>query len=152
MGLRVSCGRWVQLFGCLGRGLRRRGGAGRGSAGGALEPREATLRGFQNYVSKVEARKQEGLSRGAYLWIDELPELERTRAYAKLKQGGVEMRRLGKDDGKGAGGMMHDWEGMVFIPGAKLEQVLAVLQDYNKHSVHYAPDVEKANIESREGD
>jgi hypothetical protein len=74
----------------------------------------------------------------------------------KLKQGGVEMRRLGRDDGEGTakipGGMIHDWEGMVFIPGAKLDQVLAVLQDYNKHSAYYAPDVESAKIESREGD
>jgi hypothetical protein len=107
-------------------------------------------------VSKVEAGNKERLSEGAFLWIDELPGPERTRAYEKLKQGGVEMRRLGKDDEEGArkipGGMIHDWEGMVFIPGVKLDQVLAVLQDYNKHSQYYAPDVESARIESREGD
>jgi hypothetical protein len=119
-------------------------------------PREGTLHGYQDYVSRVEARNREGLSRGAFLWIDELAEPERTRAYERLKQGGVEMRRLRKDDGEGAGqipgGMVHDWEGMVFIPGVKLEQVLGVLQDYNKHSRYYAPDVERANIESRDGD
>jgi len=119
-------------------------------------PREGTLRGYQDYVSRVEARNREGLSQGTFLWIDELPEPERTRAYEKLKQGGVEMRRLGKDDEAGArkipGGMIHDWEGMVFIPGAKLEQVVGVLQDYNKHSQYYGPDLESAKIESREGD
>ena len=150
--LLAPAGRWRHLLSWFLMGLLSIGGVASEASAGMPEPREATLRGFHNYVSKVEARNQEGLSRGAYLWIDELPELERTRAYAKLKQGGVEMRRLGKDDGKGAGGMIHDWEGMVFIPGAKLDQVLAVLQDYNKHSVYYAPDVEKAKIESREGD
>jgi hypothetical protein len=119
-------------------------------------PREATVKGFRDYVSKVEAGNKEGLSKGAFLWIDEMPEPERTRAYEKLKQGGVEMRRLGKDEEEGArkipGGMIHDWEGMVFIPGVKLDQVLSVLQDYNKHSQYYAPDVESAKIESREGD
>jgi hypothetical protein len=51
-----------------------------------------------------------------------------------------------------SGGMIHDWEGAIFIPGVKLEQVLSVLQDYNKQSVYYAPDVESAKIETRDGD
>jgi hypothetical protein len=154
--LLVPAGRWRHLLSWFLMSLLSTGGAASEAPGGVREPREATLDGFHNYVSRVEARNQEGLRHGAYLWIDELPEPERARAYAKLKQGGVEMRRLGKDDGEGAakipGGMIHDWEGLVFIPSAKLDQVLAVLQDYNKHSVYYAPDVESAKIESREGD
>jgi hypothetical protein len=120
------------------------------------ELREATLRGYSDYVAKVEARNQEGLSRGAFLWIDELPEQERTRAYENLKQGSVQLRRVGNADGEGAtkipGGRIHDWEGMIFIPGAKLDRVVHVLQDYNNHAAYYAPDVERAKIESREGD
>jgi hypothetical protein len=126
------------------------------ASAGPHEPRGETLRGYRDYVAKVETRNREGLSKGAFLWIDELPEPERTRAYAKLKQGGVGMRSVGKDEGEAAakipGGMIHDWEGMIFIPGTKLDQVLGVLQDYNKHSQYYAPDVESAKIESREGD
>ena len=119
-------------------------------------PRDGTLQGYHDYVSKVEARNREELSRGAFLWIDGLPEAERTQAYEKLKQGGVELRRLGKSDDESAvkirGGMIHDWKGIVFIPGVKLNQVLGVLQDYDKHSQYYSPDVESAKIESREGD
>jgi len=126
------------------------------ASAGVPELRADTLRGFREYVGKVEARNEAGFGRRAFFWIDELPEAERTRAYEKLKQGGVEMRRLGKDDEGGAAkipeGMIHDWEGMVFIPGVKLDRVLAVLQDYNKHSQYYAPDVESAKIESRDGD
>src|SRR4029077_5044654 len=44
------------------------------------------------------------------------------------------------------------WEGMIFIPGVKLDQVLEVLRDYNKHSQYYAPDVESAQLASRDGD
>ena len=40
----------------------------------------------------------------------------------------------------------------MFIPGAKLDDALAVLEDYDKHSVYYAPDVERSKIESRNGD
>jgi hypothetical protein len=126
------------------------------SPAGVPAPQEAAAKGFRDYVSKVEVGNKEGLSGGAFLWIDELPQPERTRTYEKLKQGGVEMRRLEKDDDEGGrklpGGMIHDWEGMVFIPGVKMDQVLGVLQDYNKHSQYYGPDVERANIESRDGD
>jgi hypothetical protein len=48
--------------------------------------------------------------------------------------------------------MIHHWTGVVFIPGAKLEDLLGVLEDYDRHSVYYAPDVERSKIESREGD
>jgi len=30
------------------------------------------------------------------------------------------------------GGMIHHWTGVVFIPGAKLEDVLGVLEDYDR--------------------
>ena len=154
--LHVSAGRWRHLLSWILLVLLTIGGAASDASAGLPVPREATLDGYHDYVSKVEARNQEGLSGGAFLWIDELPEPERTRAYEKLKQGGVEMRRLGKNDTEGAakipGGMIHDWEGMIFISGAKLDQVLAVLQDYDKHAQYYAPDVESAKIESREGD
>ena len=132
------------------------GGPTSDASAGPPVPREGTLHGYHDYVSKVEARNQEGLSRGTFLWIDDLPEPERTRAYEKLKQGGVMMKRVGKDEADGAakvsGGMIHDWESVIFIPGTKLDQVLGVLQDYNKHSQYYAPDVESAKIESRDGD
>jgi hypothetical protein len=132
------------------------GGRTSDPSAGLPEPREATLRGYRDYVAKVEARNQEGLSRGSFLWIDELPEEERTRAYENLKQGSVELRRVGNAEGESAtkipGGMIHDWEGLIFIPGAKLDQVVHILQDYNNHSAYYAPDVERAKIESREGD
>ena len=50
------------------------------------------------------------------------------------------------------GGMIHDWEGAVFIPGAKLAEVLGILQDYNLEPTYFAPDVEQAKIEEHNGD
>lgn len=134
------------------------GMVGRTSAAspGLPELREATLRVFREYVAKVELRNQQGLGGEKFLWIDELPEAERKESYAKLEQGGVLMRRLERNEPEGAvaisGGMIHDWEGMIFIPGVKLDQVLAILQDYNQHAVYYAPDVERAKIEEHDGD
>jgi hypothetical protein len=81
---------------------------------------------------------------------------QRTEAYAALKRGEVRMQKLESlDNGKAIqcpGGMIHHWTGVIFIPAAKLDAVLAVLEDYNKHSVYYGPDVERSKLESREGD
>jgi hypothetical protein len=126
----------------------------------ALEPielRANTLAALDRYVKITEARNEEELRRGTnLLWIDELPQPEGAEAYAALKRGEVKMKKLViLDGGKPVpcpGGIIHHWVGVVFIPGAKLDDVLGMLEDYDKHSVYYAPDVERSKIESRNGD
>lgn len=116
-----------------------------------------TLEAFDRYVKLTEARNAVELKRGTNLfWIDELPAAERAEAYAALKHGEVQMKKLEmRDGGKEIacpGGIIHHWAGVVFIPGAKLQDVLGMLEDYDKHSVYYGPDVERSKIESRDGD
>jgi hypothetical protein len=117
--------------------------------------REATARGFGKYVAKAEAQNATSLRQGPFLWVDGLPEQERRAALTKLKGGSVEMRRLRAKSSDGTldiqGGMVHDWEGIVFIPGVKLDDVVKVLQDYDHQATYYAPDLERAQIESRNG-
>ncbi len=116
-----------------------------------------TLEAFERYVKLTEARNEAELKRGAgLLWVDGLPEGQRSEAFAALKRGEVKMQKLETlENGEAIrcpGGMIHHWTGVVFISGAKLEEALAVLEDYNRHSVYYAPDVERSKLESRDGD
>ena len=116
-----------------------------------------TQEAFDHYVRLAEARNQAEQRRGTnLLWVDSLPEDKRAEAYAALKRGEVQMKRLEiLENGKPVecpGGMIHHWVGVVFIPRAKLEDVLSVLQDYDRQAVYYAPDVERSKIESHEGD
>jgi hypothetical protein len=116
-----------------------------------------TKEAFDRYLKLTEARNDAELQRGtALLWIDGLPEAQRAEGYAALRHGEVKMQKLETlENGKAIpcpGGMIHHWTGVVFIAGAKLEDVLGVLEDYDKHAVHYAPDVERSRLESREGD
>ena len=128
--------------------------------GAELEPAPLhanTLAAFDRYVKLTEARNEEELKRGTnLLWIDELPRAERREGYAALERGEVKMKKLEiLDGGKPIacpGGIIHHWVGIVFIPRAGLDDVLAMLEDYDKHSVYYAPDVERSKIESRNGD
>jgi hypothetical protein len=48
--------------------------------------------------------------------------------------------------------MIHHWEGLVFIPGARLEEVLRLLEDYDHHAEYYAPDVARSRIEAQDDD
>jgi hypothetical protein len=112
---------------------------------------------FERYLKLAEARNEGELRRGtALLWIDGLPEEQRAEAYAALKRGEVKMQKLEIFDNNKPiacpGGMIHHWTGVVFIPAAKLEDVLGVLEDYDRHSVYYAPDVERSKLESRDGE
>ena len=123
----------------------------------AVDLKPGTLAAFRRYVGLTEARNASELQRGAnLLWIDGLPETERVQAYEALKSGQVKMQKLETLDGgekiRCPGGMIHHWVGAAYVPGAKLPDVLRVLQDYDHHAQYYAPDVERSKIESHEGD
>lgn len=126
------------------------------SASGLFNLKQATITAFADYVAKTESQNAKTLGQGPFLWPEGLPENERAATFAKLRDGQVVMRRLSVKIGGGnltvPGGMIHDWEGLVFIPGAKIDKVLSVLQNYNHHSTYYAPDVTASRIESRDGD
>jgi len=119
--------------------------------------RNDTVAAFDRYIRLTEERNEAELKRGSALfWVDPLPETRRAEAYATLKRGEVQIHQLTTlDAGKPIvcpGGMIHHWVGVVFIPSAKLDDVLGILQDYDHQSTYYAPDVERSKIESRDGD
>src|SRR5208283_179005 len=130
--------------------------AGRPPSGIRVSLSPSALEAFQRYVAITDTQNNRNLGEGNFLWIDSLAEKESQDAYASLKRGEIAMRRV-PPEAAGAnagipGGMIHDWKGIVFIPGVKLDQVLRVMQDYDRHATIYAPDVEKAKIERHDGD
>jgi hypothetical protein len=119
--------------------------------------KQETVAAFDRYVQLTDARNADELRHQTdFLWIDRLPPDERQKVHDSLKNGDVKMQKLETHDGADKvpcpGGLIHHWVGAIFIPRAKLPDVLAVLQDYNRHAEYYAPDVEQSRIESRDGD
>ena len=55
-------------------------------------------------------------------------------------------------DAKAPGGMIQDWAGSMFIPGATLDQVQAVLRDYPNYKTMYAPKVMESKQLARTGE
>lgn len=129
--------------------------AANGPAPTTLKP--ATVEAFDHYVRLTDARNDRELAQEAnLLWIDELPETERAKAYPDLARGQVKVRRLEMRENGAAihcpDGMIHHWVALAFIPGARLKAVIEILHDYDQHSVYYAPDVQRSRLEARDGD
>ncbi len=84
---------------------------------------------------------------GAFLGFAE------TAAVAQQLRGGAILTQSGQASGIVSipGGLIQDIDGAVFIPGATLKDVLAVVQDYNRHSQIYRPEIAAVKLQSRTG-
>lgn len=103
----------------------------------AAELKANTAAAFDRYIRVTEAQHADDLRKGHFLVIDGLPHPAIQETYARLRQGQIYIDQLHtKEDGRLIpipGGLVHHWVGVVFIPGATLSQVVAVLQDYDNH-------------------
>jgi hypothetical protein len=119
-----------------------------------LKPETAAA--FDQYIRVTEDLQASDLRRDRFFIIDRLPDTRRQQMYARLRRGEIYIEQLQtKDDGKPIhipGGMVHHWAGVMFVPGATLAQVAAVLQDYDHHQYIYAPDVRQSKLLDREAD
>ena len=114
---------------------------------------DTTVRAFESYVAAVQARNDRNLRQGNFLSLDDSAVPGRPDAFSKLRAGEILVRPINSEHEKDIpGGMVHDWQGNIFIRGAKIDDVLRILEDYDRHSIYYAPDVEKSKLESHNGD
>ena len=111
-------------------------------------PAPETMRAFDAYARLTESRldalapKPDG-----FLWAD-TPERR-----SKVRQSGVVCEPRNKQATvKAARGLIHDWVGAAFIPGATVDQVLRLVEDYNNHRNIYHPDVIDSRTIERHGD
>jgi len=119
-----------------------------------LKPQDA--RGYERYVQLTEERmKLELAPGGTFLSVDGLPGAQRSDAYARLQRGEVTVLRLRTNDPAGSArtpdALIHHWVGTIFIPGASLREVLALLQDYDHHDKYYKPEVVKSKTVEHSG-
>jgi hypothetical protein len=120
-----------------------------------LEPK--TQEAFNRYLQVTEARIAKEVTRpGAFLYLEGLPESQRSGILASLRQGNMYIATLETQDASGSDlevpdGLIHHWIGAVLIPGATLPQVLALAQDYDHHQDIYKPEVVRSRLVHRDG-
>jgi hypothetical protein len=124
---------------------------------GAKELKTDTLGAWQKYEAATEQRIQSELSsEKGFLTRDFLPPAEKEECLKETAAGKVYVRNM-RSSGQGREktaiphGMVHHWFGSIFVPKAKLANLLTWLQDYNRHQ-EYFPEVEKSRLLFREGD
>lgn len=112
-----------------------------------LEP--ATCSAWDDYVDSALSQMQQRLAPGAsFLWIDEAPE-----RLARVRMGETVVAPVGRQNPKKVpNGLIHDWIGAVFIPGATLDQVLRTSRDYARYKDWYQPGVVDSKPLESQGD
>jgi hypothetical protein len=131
-------------------------GAGVGPAAGA-ELQAKTIAAFDRYVEATNARMVAELgSADRFLYSSTRPDPQRANAFERLRRGEILVERLSTADAERPipipGGLVHHWVGLAFLPGVTLERVVALLQDYDRHAVVYAPRVARSAVRTRDDD
>src|SRR5581483_178052 len=111
-----------------------------------LEPQ--TIEDFQTYIVAAEAEAEQAVRAGSpFLWSDECPE-----RMGRLREGQVIAQFwTGEAPVRVASGLIHDWVGAALLPGNTVDQVLALVQDYDNHKSIYRPEVMASRLISRHG-
>ena len=108
------------------------------SSAAELQPR--TIAAFDRYARLTEARID---GPGPFI-LGTLPRSELLIERMVTRDAGREIDV--------PGGLIHHWMGTAFVPGATVDQALALLQDYNSHAQVYRPIVARSRLLGREGD
>ena len=106
-----------------------------------------TLQAFEAYVRYAEAAMEQTLEGRAFLWSDGDPKRAK-----QVRQGKIVADFWGgKGPVKVPAGLIHDWIGAAFIPGATVAGILARIQDYDNHKKIYRPEVIDSKLIARRG-
>jgi hypothetical protein len=109
-----------------------------------LDPR--TLELFNAYTQQAQTEMVQTLHRTRpFLWSQQLPERAQNVARGQV----VAQFWSGRGPVKVPSGLIHDWIAAAFIPNSSIQEVFAVLQDYDNHKNVYKPEVIDSKLISR---
>ncbi|MGP8246405.1 MAG: hypothetical protein ACLQVN_18025 [Bryobacteraceae bacterium] len=103
---------------------------------GAMELQPDTLKAWDSYIRNADSRMRARVDKQRpFLWTDEAP-----GRGARLRRGEILVAPVtGRGTRSVADGLIHDWIGAAFIPNATLEELLAVVHDYDRYKEFYKP-------------
>jgi hypothetical protein len=120
--------------------------------GTAADLHRQTLEAFERYVRATEVRMEGDRAQpGKLLLIKTLPQAQFQRVLVKLRRGEVWTYAPHTLDEKGhkiqaPDGLSTHWVGAAFFPNVTVDQVLAVVQDFDHFKDLYKPEVVRSRL------
>jgi hypothetical protein len=115
----------------------------------AAEPNPQALASWKDYMAMANTRMQDRLNgKSPFLWVDQDPMRRQ-----QLSLGEIIISPIGNSHPLSIPhGLIHHWMGAVFIPGATVQDLSAVVGDYATYSEIYRPTLVKAELLESAGD
>jgi hypothetical protein len=108
------------------------------------ELRRETLDAWSQYLASANA-SMVGRAQGTFLWVDESAD-----RLNRVRSGEVIVSPLGHTPQAVPSGLVHHWIGAAFIPGVRVDDVIAVIRNYNRYTEFYKPSVIDAKTLSQQ--
>jgi len=108
------------------------------------ELKQETLNAWDQYLVTANESMVDR-AKGHFLWADESAD-----RLSHIRAGEVVVSAMHAPKSVPAG-LIHHWIGVAFIPGARLEDVIAVIRDYDRYTQFYKPSVIGSKTLSRKG-
>ncbi len=109
----------------------------------------ATRAAFDRYVQISEDQMRQQIDSQRFIAADQSQK-------AKLRAGEFLYEHRNTADGAKdinvPHGMIQDWQGIAFIPGATIARVKATMQDYERYKTFYAPDITESKVVDHKGE
>jgi hypothetical protein len=109
----------------------------------ASELKRPTLDAWDQYLLTANAQMA-NRAKTNFLWTDESPDRLR-----RVRSGEVVVSPLIHGPTAVSGGLIHHWIGAAFIPGARLDDVIGVVRNYDRYPEFYKPSVVGSRTLSR---
>jgi len=110
-------------------------GVAAGLQAGEMQLQPETLAAWNTYVHASENRAADRHKGSHFLWMDE--DADRAR---RVRAGEIVVVPMDPHMPKSVPhGLIHDWIGAAFIPNAKLDDLFAVIRDYDRYKEFYRP-------------
>lgn len=97
------------------------------------------------YLDHLKSLEQSMANRPQFLLIDKTDGLRK-----KVHEGFVHIKDA-RAEKEPPDGIIHHWEGAVFLPGVTVQQVLTFVQNYDAHKVIYSPEVMDSKLLKHDG-
>ena len=113
------------------------------AASSAAELRPETVKTWYEYICAANSRMQERLQVDSrFLWIDEAAHRSQ-----RVRGGEIVVAPVREHNPRHVpDGLIHDWIGAAFIPNVRIEDVIAVIRDYNHYKEYYRPSVIQSKL------